>query len=399
MAVNYRTEQIWLRPVPILQALTHSSKNLYNEANYLVRHWFVKTGEWIRYNTLNWLLKDVRQTKNYKSLPAQTAQQILRLLDRNWFSFFKSIKDWKKHPEKYLDKPRLPKYRKKNGKFLLPFTNQQVRLKNGFLSLPKGILKIKTRITHKLKIARILPQGVGYLLEVLYEKDIPQLQSQRNRIASIDLGLNNLITIVNNIDKKPIVINGKSIKALNQYFNKRKSRLQSIYDKIGVKNSKKQYKLFLKRKKQLKDRLHKATRYVIDWCQKNKVDTLVVGYNQKWKQNINIGNRNNQQFVNVPFYLLIKQFEYKCEDVGIHFITTHEDYTSKCSFIDNEQIQKHTNYLGKRIKRGLFQAADGTLINADVNGAYNIMRKVVPNAFAEGIAGVGLHPERIELLV
>ncbi len=348
---------------------------------------------------MNWLLKDVRQSKNYKSLPAQTAQQILRLLDKNWLSFFRSLKDWKKHPAKYLGRPQLPKYRKKNGEFLLLFTNQQVRLKNGVLYLPKAILNIKTRIHHKLKGARILPQGVGYLLEILYEKDNPPSQSQQNRIVSIDLGLNNLITMVNNIGAPPIVINGKSIKALNQNFNKRKSRLQSIYDKIGVKNSKKQQQLFLKRKKQIKDRLHKASRYVINWCLKNNIDTLVVGYNKKWKQTINIGKRNNQHFVNIPFYMAIKQLKYKCEDHGIHFIITDEGYTSKCSFLDNEPIQQHAKYLGKRIKRGLFKSFNGTLINADVNGAYNIMRKVVPNAFAEGIEGVGLHPERIELFL
>ncbi len=157
--------------------------------------------------------------------------------------------------------------------------------------------------------------------------------------------------------------------------------------------------MLLKRKKQLKDRLHKASRYVLDWCLQNNVDTLVVGYNKTWKQNINIGKRNNQHFVNVPFYKLLNQLEYKCEEEGIHFLTTDESYTSKCSFLDNEPIQKYSKYLGKRVKRGLFQASDGTLINADVNGAYNIMRKVVPNAFAEGIAGVGLHPKRIELFV
>ncbi len=205
--------------------------------------------------------------------------------------------------------------------------------------------------------------------------------------------------MVNNIGDSPIVINGKSIKALNQYFNKRKSRLQSIYDKIGVKIGKRQQRMFLKRKRQIKDRLHKSSRFVIDWCLQHNIDTLVVGYNQTWKQNINIGKRNNQHFVNIPFFMLIKQLEYKCEDEGIQFITTDENYTSKCSFLDNEPIQKHSKYLGRRIKRGMFQSSTGTLINADVNGAYNIMKKVVPNAFAEGIEGVGLHPERIELFV
>ncbi|MFQ5979230.1 MAG: RNA-guided endonuclease InsQ/TnpB family protein [Candidatus Heimdallarchaeota archaeon] len=394
-----RTEQIHLKYTETLSRACHRAKNLYNEANYVVRQWFFKTNEWIRYPTLNWLLKDVKQSPNYKNLPAQTAQQLLRLLDKNWKAFFRSIKDWKKTPSKYLGRPSLPRYRKKNGEFQLLFTNQQVRIKNGVLHLPKNLLAVRTRIAHKLKGARILPQGQGYLLELLYEQPETPLKPNQNRIASIDLGLDSLITLVNNIGEQPIVINGKRLKAVNQFFNKRKAALQSSYDKLGVKSSKKQQKMFFKRKLQVKDYIHKGSRYAVNWCERHDIDTLIVGYNPEWKQHINIGKKNNQNFVNIPFYSLIKQLEYKCQDAGIHFVLIAENYTSKCSFLDHEPIQKHKKYRGRRITRGLFQASTGTLINADVNAAYNILRKVVPNAFAEGIAGVGLHPKRIELFI
>ncbi|MFX0113083.1 MAG: RNA-guided endonuclease InsQ/TnpB family protein [Candidatus Hodarchaeota archaeon] len=287
----------------------------------------------------------------------------------------------------------------KNGEFLLLFTKQQVRLKNGWLHLPRQLLTIKIQITQPLKGARILPQGAGYLLEILYEQPPTPLKPNQNRIASIDLGLNNLITMVTNIGEEPIVMNGKSLKVLNQFFNKQKASLQSIYDKRGITNGKKQRILSQKRKRQLTDYFHKASRYVINYCRHRTIDTLVVGYNPEWKQKIHIGKRNNQNFVSVPFFPLLKQFEYKCQDAGIHFMLIDESYTPKCSFLDRESIQKHQKYKGRRIKRGLFQTQNGTLINAGVNAAYNIMIKVVPNAFAEGIAGVGLHPKRIDLFV
>jgi putative transposase len=216
--------------------------------------------------------------------------------------------------------------------------------------------------------------------------------------VGIDLGVNNLITMVNNIGEQPIVINGKSVKAVNQYFNKQLCKLQSQYAKQQVKSGRKRRILQFKRKKQLSDRLHKASQYVMTWCIQHQIDTIIVGYNATWKQQVTLGKMNNQQFVNIPFYQLLKQFKYKCEDEGFQLFTTEESYTSKCSFLDCESIQKHLQYKGYRLSRGLFRSYTGRLINADVNAAYNIMCKVVPNVFpAEGIVGVGLHPKRIEI--
>jgi putative transposase len=395
--VKIRTEVVYFRGNPVIKKACHHSNSLYNQGNYLIRQAFFTNRIWLRYNELYHQLKT---SPHYQALPAQTGQQVLRLLEKNWKAFFQAIKEWKNQPTKFLGRPKPPKYRLKTGENLLIFTHQQVRIKKGRLILPKNLGSFKTRIRHNLQGARILPQGVGYKLEILYQKETIPLRSQRNRIVSIDLGLNNLITMVNNIGDSPIVINGKSIKSVNQYFNKQLSQFQSQYDKQQIKYGRKRRVLLLKRKRQLSDRLHKASHYVVKWCLQHQIDTVIVGYNATWKQKVAIGKVNNQNFVNIPFYQLLKQFEYKCVDEGLHLLTTEENYTSKCSFLDHESIQKHHQYQGKRISRGLFRSYTRRLINADVNAAYNIMRKVVPNAFpAEGIVGVGLHPERIELFV
>jgi putative transposase len=395
--VKLRTEVVYFRGNPVIKKACHHSNSLYNQGNYLIRQTFFKNRIWLRYNEL---YRQLKTSPHYQALPAQTGQQVLRLLDKNWHSFFQAIKEWKHYPTKFLGRPKPPKYRGKAGENLLIFTQQQVRIKKGRVILPKNLGSFKTRIRHHLQGARILPQGVGYKLEIVYQKEVIPLRSQRNRIVSIDFGLNNLITMVNNIGDPPIVINGKSIKAVNQYFNKQLSQLQSQYDKQQIKNGRKRRVLLLKRKRQLSDRLHKASRYVVKWCLQHQIDTVIVGYNTTWKQQVALGTVNNQNFVNTPFYQLLKQFEYKCVDEGLHLLTTEESYTSKCSFLDHEPIQKHPQYQGKRISRGLFRSSTRRLINADVNAAYNLMRKVVPNAFpAEGIVGVGLHPERIELFV
>lgn len=393
-----RTEQIWLKPSAELSRLCHISKNLYNEANYMIRQEFFESGKWMRYNNLAFQLKT---SENYKKLPAQTAQQILKVLDRNWKSFFKAIKEWKEHPEKFYERPRLPRYKKKDGEFVLIFTNQQAKIKDGLLVLPKKIRsvieKIKTRI-EELREIRVIPKAVGYILEIIYKKDIKAPKRNKSRIAGIDLGVRNLVTIVNNIGKRPIVIKGGFAKSMNQYFNKEKSRLQSMYDRQDIKYGMKMKKLFVKRDKKMHDYLHKVSRAVIDRLVDDDIGLLIIGHNEDWKQNSNIGKRNNQTFTAIPFFKLIHMLKYKAEENGIEVILQREEHTSKCSFFDNESIEHHEKYLGRR-KRGLFKTQFGCIINSDVNGALNIIRKAVPNAFLKGMVdgvedAVG-HPLRL----
>jgi len=385
-----RTEQIWINGDENIQKLCHISKNLYNEANYIVRQEFFKTKRWIRYSKLD---KRLKKSENYRALPAQTAQQILRALERNWKSFFNAMKEWREHPEKFNERPRPPKYKKKDGVFMLIFTNQQVKVKEGELIFPKVVgLKLKTRIKEGIKEVKIIPKGVGYVVEIVYEKEIDTIERDKSRVAGIDLGVRNLVTIANNIGEEPIVVKGGVAKSINQFFNKKKARLQSTYSKQGVKTSKRMKRLSVKRERKLMDFFHKVSKFVAEWCAKRNIGRLVIGYNKEWKQEANLGKRNNQNFVQIPFLMLIQQIKYKAEERGIEVLLVEEDHTSKCSFLDGEPIE-HREYIGKR-ERGLFRSGK-RIINADVNAAYNIIRKAIPKAFeADGIEGVGLHPVR-----
>ena len=213
-----RTEQIWMRPDKNISFLCHLSKNLYNEANYLIRQEFFKTGRWIRFYELN---EELKESENYKSLPAQTSQQILRLLDKSWKSFFRATKVWKKDPEKFKARPKPPRYKKKDGEHILVLTNQQCSIKeDGSLNFPKLLkLDVKTRLNKEtnLREVRVIPKGVGYVVEVVYEKEVLEEPKNVNedRIAGIDLGVRNLATVGNNIGEKPIVVKGGICKSIN----------------------------------------------------------------------------------------------------------------------------------------------------------------------------------------
>jgi putative transposase len=382
---------------------------LYNEANYAIKQSLKDQGTWIRYTQLYHLLK---RSTNYQQLPAKTGQQILRLLDNAWNSFFQAIKEWKHHPEKFKKKPRSPKYKKKDGEHLLVFTNQQCRIKNNVLLFPKKLsfaCDINTRLvdTTELREVRIIPKGVGYVCEIVYQKVIAPKATDKRRIAGIDLGVSNIITLVNNIGKKPIVVkdDGRGIKSINQFYQKEKARLQSMYSRQGIQDGTKMKRLRVKYERKSKDYLHKLSRVVVNWCVQHRIGKLVIGYNPEWKQQVELGKRNNQLFVLIPYVKIINQLTYKAAEQGIAVELVEENHTSKCSFLDNEAIEHHEQYLGKRVRRGLFRSAQGMLINADVNGAGNIVRKSEPNAFAgvkaDGVGGciMGLHPVRWNFLM
>ncbi|MFX1319442.1 MAG: RNA-guided endonuclease InsQ/TnpB family protein [Promethearchaeota archaeon] len=393
---TYLTERIQLRPSLPISKLCHLAKNLYNLANYHIRQTFIFQGRWIRYGELYSLLKT---TSAYRNLPLQTAQQVLRRLDQNWKAFFITLKDWKIHPEKYLGRPRLPRYKPKNGETLIIFTNQQCNIKNGLLWFPKKahLLPIKTRIRGSFRHVRIIPKGNHYILEIVYEKNPIDLELDSSRVISIDLGLNNLVTVVNNAGLKPWRVKGGVIKSVNQYYNKERARLISIRDKQGLGfQTRRLQRLLLKRTNKIIDFFHKVSRQIISYCMVHGFGAIVVGYNPMWKQYIGLGKRINQNFVGIPFLTLVRQIKYKAKMVGIDLILVDESHTSKVSFLDEEPIKHQHSYIGKRIERGLFRSSKGHIINADVNGGYNIGRKAVPEAFVvDGIEGVGLHPDSV----
>ena len=394
-----RVERIWLKSDKRISQFAHLAKNLYNEANYIIRQEFFKTGKWIRYYELNRQLKD---SENYRALPAQTAQQVLRIVDRNWKAFFRAIKEWKKHPEKFKERPRIPRYKKKDGEFVLVFTNQQAKLKDGWLIiLPEKVgLKVKTRIKEGLREVRIIPKGVGYVLEIIYNKIVEVVKRNKDRIVGIDLGAANIVTIANNIGEKPIIVkdDGRGIKSINQYYNKRKAELQRIYDSQGIKDGNKLRRLRAKRERKARDWIHKLTKFIVDWCVEHDIGTIVFGYNKNWKQEVNMGRRNNQIFTEIPFMEIIRETRYKAEELGIEVKEVDEAHSSKCSFLDGEPVEHHEEYVGKRKTRSLYRSGSGKTIHADVNAAYNIIEKAIPGAFStevrEWIGGCGLHPVR-----
>jgi len=199
--------------------------------------------------------------------------------------------------------------------------------------------------------------------------------------------------LVNNNGLKPFVIKGGVVKSLNQHYNKNRAKLQSTYDRQGRKTGKTLQKLSNKRNRKLHDYFHKVSKRITEYCMKNNIGRLIIGYNPDWKQNFGISKRNTQNFVTIPYDKLVHQLEYKAEKLGITVIKQEESHSSKCSFLDNEPIKHHDNYLGKRISQGLFKSKEGIIINADVNGAYNILKKAVRNAFtSDGKEDVELHP-------
>jgi len=447
-----RTEQIWIESIDILNELCHISKNLWNESNYVIRQLFTqkdkdgnRIGSYMKYSDLDYLIKN--KSENYQKLPASTSQQILKILDRSWKSFFEAIKDWKVNPhrdEKYLGRPKLPGYNKKDGEFLLVFTNQQVKIINGILKFPKKLRelnnkKIRTRLDDETNIreVRIVPKGniggeiqknkIGYTIEIVYNIEEHQLDLNKDRIIGIDFGLRNIVTISNNIGEQPICIKGGVLKSINQFYNKKRSKIQSTYNRQPVACKIKDKSIICRktgpsiqiltenRNRKIKDVMHKYSRYIIDYCINHNIGTIVIGHNPGQKQEINLGTMTNQNFVQIPEYLLRNMIRYKGEEIGINIKDQEESHTSKCSFLDDEPIGHRGVYLGKRIYNatchgGLFRSSfsplcRGKIINADVQGAYNIIKKAIPKAFtnlvvirSDGIEGVGLHPLRVNPL-
>ncbi len=391
------TEVIQVEFSSELSKLCHLAKNLYNLANWYMRQDFFNLNNILTYYDLDFILKNKQA---YLNLPSQTSQQILKYVNRNWKSYFKSIREYRKDHKRFKNRPKIPCYKKRNGESAVIFTNQQCKINQGYLHFPKRInlIPIKTRITERLKEVRIIPLGVKYKVELIYEKEEKDLGLSKEHILSIDLGLNNLITAVNNNGYKPFIIKGGMIKSINQYYNKQLAFYRSIENKKGnFQDTKRIQKLHLIRNNKLSTLFHRISKNIIAYCISNNIGTIVVGYNHSWKQKIKIGKRNNQNFVQIPFLKLVKQIQYKAQLVGFAVIMIDEAYTSKCSFLDNEEIKKHETYVGKRIKRGLFKTSNGKIINADVNGAYNIMKKAFPNTVSvDGIEAFGLVPQVIQ---
>ena len=395
-----RCEQQFIRKghplYEIVDAHCFYSKNVYNQANYLIRQSFTKENKMLKANEVQKLMQDM---DCYKECGSQASQKTIQIVDKAWKSYFSAIKDWKKNPNKYLGMPKIPKYLNKNGRQIFTLKNIQCSLNDGIFRIsykPFNQYTVSTHAKGKLMQCRFVPKGSHYVMEIVYEMEVTECNEQSERIAAIDIGVDNFITMVNNIGEQPIVVKGGIIKSINQYYNKQKAKLQSELKTINKKDwSKRLQKLTDKRYEMIKYQMHCISKYVVDWCVLYNVDTLIVGHNDDWKQN----NKGMQNFTYIPYEIFIQMLAYKCENNGIKFIEHEEGYTSGTSFVDNEEPVKENYDKSRRIHRGLFVGSNGVQINADVNGAYQIMKKVIPNAFANGIEGVGLHPLTIKKLV
>lgn len=386
MFVNRVETQIIRKNHPLwklIDEMCFNAKNFYNYANYIIRQEYINNNHYIPYKEMNYNLKTHQQ---YKDCMSQPANCILRLLDKNWKSYFQAIKEYEKNPRKFLGRPQIPKYLKKDGRYNWIIPNNSCYFEDGELKF--RIRKMqnvvwKSRCIGRLIQVRFIPKGCVYCMEIVSEVDVLETSKENNRIMGIDLGVNNLVAASNNIGKQPFIINGKGLKSINQFYNKQRSKLQSQLPN-GKLWSNRLEQITFKRFNRIKNYMHNASHYVVKWCVENQINTIVVGHNNQWKQSVNIGKSNNQTFVSIPYEMLIQQLQYKCEDYGINFVETEESYTSGTSFLDGELPCRENYNKKRRIKRGLFQSSE-TLINSDINGAYQIIKKVFPNAFSYGI--------------
>jgi len=374
-----------------IDGLAFLSKNLYNAANYICRQHFFETGNIYSLPSLYQLIKN---SPDYRALPTKVSKQIIKRLASTWVGYKNAHKEWTRHPEKFLGEPKIPKYKHKTqGRNTVIYHHESVYkkpLKQGICHLSMSGIQIPTKV-NKIVEVRLVPQSNCYVIEIVYQKDEPEC-TNNNLIAGLDLGLSNLVALSSNKkDFRPILINGRPLKSINQFYNKCRAKLQRLLPK-EQKTSHRIRAITAKRNRYVENYLHQVSSKVVSVLNKNNIKTLVIGKNDNWKQCINIGRRNNQQFTQIPHAKLIDKLRYKCQLAGIQVIVTEESYTSKTSALDLEEPIKQSAYKGKRVKRGLFKSAEGILINADINGSAQIIRKVFPNAFANGIERLAVSP-------
>jgi len=275
------------------------------------------------------------------------------------------------------------------------------KFKAGIIGLSKTNIEITT--TQKkwsdIKEVRIVPRNNYYVIELVYFKVEKEQRKDSGLYCGIDIGLNNLFCVGFNAPNiEPFIINGRPLKSINQFYNKELARLKSDLEKNNNKKTSERIKrLTLKRNNKINDYLHRSTRLLVNQIVSTEVSQVVIGLNKSWKQDINIGKRNNQNFVSIPHSRAIDILSYKLKLEGINLIIREESYTSKCSFLDGEYLKKREFYIGRRIKRGLFRSGEGIIINADLNGAYNILQKEIPKAYADGIEGLAVNPKLLVL--
>ncbi len=403
------------KKLEIIKLLSYYSARLYNVGLYSVRQYYFNNNTYLPY-AKNY--HECKSNENYKLLLSDTSQQILRIVDRNFKSFFGLLK--LKSRGKYTEKIRMPNYKKQYELMNITIQGRSARIRKGYviIGLSKAFrekhnppfkelkFKLPKNITaDKLQELRILPvmNGMEFDIEFVYKKEFEPVSVDKDKYLSIDMGLDNFATCFDSNDGSSFIIDGRYIKSINRHYNKEKAYYQSILDRQNIKVSKKILTLSRKRYNKLNNYFNLTVKYITDYCVEHNIGNIVIGDFSDIKRNINIGKKNNQNFVNIPYGMFKRKVQSKCEQLGIEYHLQEESYTSKCSYLDNEEVKKHDTYKGKRVKRGLFRTSKGYLINADTNGAANILIKfltsngqsrhlVVANRY-----GCVNHPPRLKL--
>ena len=373
-----------------LMEMMHLSKNLYNAALYNVRQYYFKAKDdtTVKYKYLNyyanWRLMKSTQNPDFKALPTHIAAYVVRQVDNNFSSFFALLK--KKNRGMYTLPVQMPQYLKIDGYnqiVLDQWSNKKLR--DGILQIPttKILIKVGLEVSKlNIKQIRLIPKNSYIVLEFIHEVPDIQHKQDNKRYMSIDLGINNLCSCSSNVINS-FIINGKPVKSINQYYNKQVAKYKSICETVNhVKTSKRIQRLNYKRSNKIEDYFHKASRYIVNQLVSNDINTLVIGHTNYWKQDTKLGKKTNQNFVQIPFNKLIQMLSYKCKLLGINCVIQEESYTSKASFIDNDNIpvfnsttELNYKFSGQRVKRGLYCSQNGIKINADINASLNILRK------------------------
>ena len=373
-----------------LLELCRYAKDLYNEGLYNCRQYFFNEGEYLNYEKNYHLLKE---SENYKMLNSNMAQQILKEVDGSFKSFFGLLRKAKRERLSFND-IRLPQYLKKEGYYTLVIGFVRIRGNKLFIPMSNSFRKTHKKIEitippvlldKKVKEIRIIPKSDGRFFEIQYTyeagSDIRE-ELDINKAISIDVGINNFATCVTS-EGRSFILDGRRLKSINQWYNKNNSRLQSIKDKQRILNkTKQQSSLERNRNDRINDHISKCARHIINYCLDNNIGNIVIGYDPTLQKESNIGRRNNQNFVSIPFGRLKDKLSYLSEYYGINLIKQEESYTSKASFFDRDDIPVYNDddpkkyvFSGTRVKRGLYKTSNGMCINADINGALNILKK------------------------
>lgn len=373
----------------VLDGLCFNAKNLYNFTNYIVRQAFTGHKELIpeykdlitneRFISEYDLVKRFasQNQQDYRSMvSAWSAQGVVYQVFENWKSWFKALKAYKRNPSSFTGCPKMPRYKdKKNGRSMF-VVNKTKPNKDGSISLTKTLkLKIRTKLKSFHQI-RVIHNGYYIMVEIVYKKELNFVENENaDSIMSIDLGVNNLASITSD-NGMSYIVNGRNLKSINQFYNKKLEKLQQIYSKQKIWTGSARNRLELKRKNKIDDYLHKASLLISELAVKNQIKYVVVGLNKGWKNELKMSKANKQNFIQIPFDRFISMLRYKLEERNIKLVTSEESFTSKCSFLDDEEICFHQKYKGQRIKRGLFKSGTGKCLNADINGSLNILRKL-----------------------